>query len=279
MTIVYASDMLLRIMNESLVYKEPEHVIDAILSDLVLYENPDLLKPEYQSIVATLTLNIDLIKKHSTSLLNVRAAWQKALRYEVYFAEFYPTSNSIPVFEALNHHVHGYLQDMTTLRNKIEVWLGEFKNDSKKEFENKKDVEEFYDAAIAKTQEVFGGVTKHRDTHQHKGPRFLDPDILKAETAHFASEFISNPKFPLPLNQAAVPDILAKLQKNENEAFEIAKERWVKTAHDNGVQATGYLNSVLALARPNLCRLLGIRPMIEIFSKGASLNTEVPAKE
>ncbi len=256
-------------MNEPFVYKEPEHVIDAILSDLVIYDNPSLLKPEYQQIIAALTPNSDLIKKHFASLSNIRAAWQKVLRYEVYFAEFYPTSHNIPIFEALNHHVNGYLQDMTTLRNKIEVWLG-FKNDAKKEFSNKKDIEEFYNAAISKTKEVFDGVAKHRDPHHHKGPRFLDPDILKAETAHFISEAITNPKFPLPLSQAAVPDILSKLQKNKSEAFETAKERWVKTARENNIQATGYLNGLLALARPNLCRLLDIKPSREIFQRGVS---------
>lgn len=257
-------------MNEPQIYKEPEHIIDAILSDLVIYENPQLLRPEFQQILGKLTPNMGLLKKHFSSLSTVRSAWQKVLRYEVYFSEFYPMSQNIPVFEALNHHVHGYLQDMTTLKNKIEVWLGEFKNDAKKEFENKEDIMEFYNAAVEKTQEVFGGVTRLRDDHHHRGPRFLDSDIFKAETAHFTSGLISNPKFPLPLNQGAIPDILAKLQKNKSEAFETAKERWIKTARENGEQTTGYLDSVLTLIRPNLCHLLGIKPMKEIFEKGAS---------
>ena len=212
-------------MDNPTVYKEPEYMIDAILTDLAFYENPELLKPEYQPKIATIKSDRKLIKKYFLSLTNVKAAWQKILRYEIYFAEFYPASDEIKAFEALNHHVHGYLQDMTTFRNKIEIWLGEFKNDSKRKFVNKNDIEEFHTAALEKTREVFAGVTKHRDPHHHKGTRFLDPDILKAETAHFVSEAITSPKFPLSLNQETIPDILAKLQKNKDEAFETAKER------------------------------------------------------
>lgn len=234
-------------------YKEPDRVIDAILADLAMYDNPQYLKPEYQKILleSIQAQKKPLIKKYFSTLSNLRAAWQKVLRYEVYFSEFYTNSKQIPPHEALNHHVHSYLQDMTTLKNKIQVCLGEVKNDCKKEFINKSDIEEFFNEAIKKTEIVFEQISQLRDPHHHKGPRFLDADIFKAETAHFINTAISDSKFPLPINEALKPELLEKLEKNKSEAFEVAKLRWISTAKSNAIEITGYIDMLLALVKPN----------------------------
>jgi len=247
--------------------KEP-HLVDEILSDFAVYTDPKLLKEEFCGLLDTASANTNGIKKYRELLSNVRYAWQKTLRYVSYFEEFYPPDGNIEKFEALNHHIHAYLQDMTILKNKIEVLLGEMKNDIKKVASNKDEIDVFFKAGVEKTKEVFDGVSKHRDTHHHRGMRFLDGDLLKAENAHGALEMFSTPIFDAMLNQKYKPELLAKFEKEKEESFEAGKARWIEMAHENNKQVSGYLNELLDGIRPNLYQFLNIRPVKDII--GAS---------
>lgn len=242
------------------------HAIDEMMADFAFYQDPRLLKTEYSGLLNVSKVNDADIKKYMMSFFNLRYAWQKTLKYKKYFEEFYPPAEKIEKIEALNHHIHAYLEDMTTLKNKVEVLLGEMKNDIKKVASNKRDIDEFFVAGVEKTKEVFTQVSKYRGEHRHRGMRFFDGDLLKAENAHGFLEIISNPIFDAMLNQEYKPEIVAKFTKEKEESFEAAKKRWIEMAKKNDEQTTGYLDALLKGVRPALYQFLNIKPVQEIIA-------------
>lgn len=99
------------------------HIIEEMMADFAFYQEPNLLKPEYQQFLDAGRANQNGIKKYIQLFSNVRYAWQKTLKYKSYFEHFYPQTEKIDKIEALNHHIHAYLEDMTTLKNKISLWF------------------------------------------------------------------------------------------------------------------------------------------------------------
>ncbi|HBX15919.1 MAG TPA: hypothetical protein DEF57_01260, partial [Candidatus Magasanikbacteria bacterium] len=165
-----------------------------------------------------------------------------------------------------NHHIHAYLQDMTILKNKIEVLLGEIKNDVKKIASNKSDINAFFKAGVEKTKKVFAGISKYRDEHHHRGMRFFDGDLLKAENARGFLEMLSNPVLDAMLKQEYKPKIIDKFTKEKEGSFEIAQKRWIEIAQKNDKQTTGYLQSVLQVVHPSFYQFLNITPVHEIIA-------------
>lgn len=247
--------------------QEQQHAIKEIMADLTFYQDPKLFKEEYSKLVDVSKANQAGIKKYMALFFNLRYAWQKTLEYKQYFEEFYPPQEKIEKIEALNHHIHAYLEDMTTLKNKIEVLLGEMKNDIKKFASNKKDIDEFFKAEVKKTKEVFAQVSEYRDEHRHRGMRFFDGDLLKAENAHRFLEMISNPVFDERLNQKYKPEIVAKYTKEKEESFEMAKNSWIEMASKNDEQISGYLDAVLKGIRPVFYQFLNINEIIAVTGK------------
>src|SRR3989344_645561 len=242
------------------------HILDEMIADFVFYRDPKLLKAEYLKFLDVSKVNSADIKRYMMSFFNLRYAWQKTLKYKRYFENFYPPADKINEIEALNHHIHAYLEDMTTLKNKIEVLFGEMKNDIKKVASNKKDIDEFFRAGVKKTKEVFAQVSKYRDEHRHRGTRFFDGDLLKAENAQGFLKIISNPTFDVMLNQEYKPEIVAKFTKEKEESFEAAKKRWIEMAARNNEQTTGYLGALLKGVRSPLYQFLNIKPIHEIIA-------------
>ena len=239
--------------------QEDHHILDEIMADLWIYQDPKILKEEYVRLFDISTVNSSAIKKYINGFLNLRYAWQKTLCYKKYFEEFYTTDERIDKVEALNHHIHAYLEDMTTLKNKIEVLFGQMKNDIRKIASNKKDIEEFFSAGVKKTKEVFAQVSMHRDEHRHRGMRFFDGDLLRAENAQGFLVMISNPLFDAMLNQEYKPQLVTKFTKEKEDLFETAKKRWVEMAKKNDVQTRGYLEALLKGVRSPLYQFLNIR--------------------
>ena len=236
------------------------NAISKILAELAVYQNPDILLPEYSSLLDTTKVdNIELTKYYEL-ISNIDYAWKKTLRYEKYFSDFYPPHENIGEIEVLNHHIHSYFEDMTILKNKVTVFLGTLKNDAKKGFANKKEINEFFDAAIEKTYEVFAGIAIHREPHHHRGRRFFDGDLLRAENAEQMMGFIENPVFGDMIKPEAKSQIMAEHQKEKEESFESAKRRWIETARKNGEQTSGYINDLMGLVRQTLYQFLNVVP-------------------
>jgi hypothetical protein len=241
---------------------QQSHLINEILADFNFYIEPNILKPEFHNLFDFNSVHIDGVKKYQEILSNIQYAWQKVMKYKKYFNTFY-TAGEIENFEALNHHIHAYLQDMATLKNKIEVLFGALKNDLKKIASNKDDIIVFIEAGINKILEVFKEVSDYRNPHVHDGRRFMDGELLKAENAHRTLEMFSNPIFDAMLNQDYKPELVAKLEKTKQESFEKSKKHWVELATDNNEQVTGFLHAILETVRPVLYQFLNIKPVKE----------------
>ncbi len=244
------------------------HPIDLILTDFVVYQKPNYLMEEYQELFDVSSVDIKRLEKYRKSISNIKYAWGKTLVYKIYFSDFYPESDEkIKNFEVLNHHIHAYLQDMDTFRNKVLNFLGELKNDLKKVATNKEDVEVSIKAHVGRTHEAFAGITKHRRPHVHKGMRFIDGDLLKSENAQASLKMFNNPVFDSMLNQEYKPELIAKIKEEEKEGFESAKERWIKNAESNNIQTTGFLKEILEAIQPSLYQFLKIESSVNILEK------------
>ena len=241
--------------------EDKQNGTNQLMADFAVYLNPDLMKAEYSEAIRAVEFNREKMEEYLQLLADIHYAWQKTLRYPVFFAELY--ADSIENFEALNHHIHAYLQDMTILKNKVEVFLNTLKNDIKKSADNKADVDAFFKAGTDKNREIFDNVSKHRDPHHHKGMRFFDGDLLKAENAYRASETFKNPTFDAMLNPEYKPELMKKFEDEKAEGFETAKARWIGIAETNSGQTSGYLDELMNTIRPPMYDYLGIRPVQE----------------
>ncbi len=241
------------------------HIIDEILGDFGVYLYPDILRDELKNSLDVSKLNKKNLEKYNNLLISVNYAWQKILRYEVYFQEFYSNSKKIYKTEELNHHIHAYLQDMDTLKNKIENLFFELKKDIKKIAINKDDIEGFFQAGVDKTKEVFNGVVEHRIQHVHRNFQFMDGDLMKAENAQRVIDMLNNPAMTSVINQEYKPVAIAKLEKDKIGSFDVAKARWVKTAKNNNEQTSGFLASILGVIKPSLYQFLEIKPTKDIL--------------
>lgn len=241
------------------------HILNEIIADLGAYMEPDLFKDGYKDLLNSTKVSKKELHKYNRLLSSIHYAWKKTTKYEIYFSEFYSNSDKIENFEQLNHHIHAYLQDADTLKNKIQNLFGALKNDLKQVVINKKEVSDFLETGIQKTGEVFEGILQHRRDHIHHGTRFTDNDLLKAENAYTSIQLMSQPVFDAILNQDRKQELLAKLEKQKDESFEVAKARWIKTAHDNNIQTAGYLDAILKVLRPMLYDYLNIKEMKEIM--------------
>lgn len=253
-------------------FENKNYVIDEILGDFGFYKDPQLLKEEFQKMIDPKATNITGTEKYTGLLSNINYAWRKTLKYGHYFEKFYTADNSVENFEALNHHIHAYLQDMDTLKNKIKLLLDNLKKDVGNIASNREDVVAFVEAGVAKNYEVFDGILKYRIQHVHNGSRFIDGDLLKAEIAHFSIKAFDTPAFNSFINPERKPELMAKFEQNKKESFDVAKQRWVKNAQNNAVQTTGWVDSLLKIIRPNLYQFLNIKSVKSLIDSSTKKN-------
>lgn len=239
--------------------EKQENIIDKILGDLSIYLYPELLKEQYKNSLDFSKIKKQNLEKYLLLISNINYAWKKVAKYDIFFQEFYSSSQKIERFEELNHHIHAYLQDMDTLRNKMLNLLGALKNDLKGIASDKKEVFDFIQAGINKTNKIFEGILKYRVQHVHDGMRFLDGELLKAENAHRVIEMFSNSILSETINPDYKPIIIKKLKSDKEESFSEAKNRWVRIAQNNSKQITGFLNSMLGILRPSIYQFLHVK--------------------
>lgn len=246
--------------------------IDGIFYDFLIYQDPGLLKEEFSKLIDQESADMKGIKKYFRLFSNIDYSWKKTLRYEVYFEKFYVADNSIESFEALNHHIHAYLQDMDTLKNKINILFGNLKKDISNIASNRKDVIEFTDEGIKKNFEVFDGILKYRIQHVHNGARFIDEDLLKSEISDLGLKAFGRGVFDPILDIQQKPELMTKFQKNKEETFNMAKNRWVKTAQENAIQVTGWIESLIKITRPKLYQFLNIQSVHDLISDSSKIS-------
>jgi hypothetical protein len=240
------------------------HAIEEIAGDILAYNNPEYLIDSVSKLIDTTKTKKSDLERYSRLLSNIRYAWDKTKKYESYFSNFYPPEERISKIEALNHHIHAYLQDMDTLKNKIETLLDILHGDVVKKVTNKEEVKNFFSRAREKVEQSFDGVCKYRRPHTHHGPRFIDGGLLKAENAENFSQLAKSPVATRFINQEAITPLLKKLEQEKEEEFEAAKERWITMARKNNIQTTGLIDMILSAMKAPLYTFLKIKPMRDL---------------
>ncbi len=231
---------------------------DQVSIDITTHLHPEFLKRDYKGKVDTKGINRKKLEEYNILLMAISQAYKKVMRYELYFSEFYPDSQKIRKSEALEHHVHAYLEDLIILRNKLIVFLGVLKNDLKKVATNKKEIEKALNFIVGQVQKTFDNVSLGRDPHHHKGTKFIDTNLVDSEFAHTILNVDKSVKDTLN------PEFLEKLKKREIESFEKAKTKWIKIAQNNNPQISGLIDELFKRNNDFIYKFLNIKKLVEL---------------
>ena len=235
-----------------------------LLLDITVYINPNFLSKDLTSKIDMSKANISMLNRYYTIASAMNWSYNKVLKYEIYFQEFYPNSPNIPEYEALEHHIHAYLQDLTILKNKIEVFLNSLRNDIKKVATNKEEVVLYYNGLIGRLNEIFDGVLKHRNPHHHTGQRFLDEDVVDAEWLDTML------KYKKLSPDAFSEELLEKISKRSKDSFEIAKTKRIALAQKNNEAIWKLVEDLFSWLEANIYKLLWIKSIKDFLSKQIS---------
>lgn len=230
---------LFNIEGTLLIYLEPELFINDF--------NIDAKKgPNYK---------ISTIKRYYRTITTVSWFSKKIGRYETYFANFYPDTNLIPRHEALEHHIHAYLEDIQTLRNKImDRYLPQLSQDLCKIYENKKDVKETFKDIKKNVYSGFSQPSKVRSKHRHLGDKFSDPHLSNAESMFV---LLNNPNMKSQLSKWGVQQVTQK----ENESFESGRQWWIQNTQKHKTQLDAVIDYVFGSTKEYLYTLLDIEEL------------------
>ena len=227
---------------------------DVLSFEIYIHQHPDI----YNGKVETKHINKKRLKKYADMILAITLSFKKVQRYATYFADFYPSSNQITAQEALEHHVHSYLQDLSLLSNKIEVFLNTLKNDLQAEVveSDRKGLRDFLDEVKAFSLKAFKGVKENRNPHHHQGNRFLDPDIVRSRSIQTMIQ-VGSP-FLSMLKEGAKEYLESEAEKS----FESAKKDWCDMATRNEEQITELVERIFLSIEDMLYKYLEVEPVI-----------------
>jgi hypothetical protein len=234
--------------------------------DLLLFEIRVHLDPQILSNpdeIDSSRLNRKRLKKYSDLIHTMMMAFKKVQKYEIYFSKFYASTEEITEPEALEHHVHAYLQDLTILSNKIGVFLDILKSDLKQVASNKAEICTSIDNVKKRVLRTFKKVKDTRDPHQHKGSRFLDYDITRANSIRSMMQN-GNKLFRDKLK----PGALDYLDGEATKSFERAKTYYIARAKLNEEGLSKLMSMFFWSIEGLIYQFLGIKPVISGKIKG-----------
>lgn len=233
--------------------------LDKVLANLTVYSEPDLFVPEHTAkFKKGKQFQIKKIKRYNELLLSISWFVKKVARYEIYFEKFYTTDPAIPQFEAVEHHIHSCLEDVATVKNKIEEYLNALKNDLNQIAINKKEVKAALTWLNGQVYKAFEKMLDLRNPHRHKGYKFVDGNITDAEMAYRMLAESS------PLRSRLSEHGIHAFEQKLKEAPEKAKKQWVENARKNRIQVEGIANEVIEKTQDFLYQYLDIQPEYEI---------------
>lgn len=230
--------------------------IDIILMELVIVQHPEYFIPKF-NIKGSKGKNFNnkKLKDYYKLISGINWFVKKISRYEAFFINFYPITNKISKHEALEHHIHAYLEDLQTLKIKLVNFVNQVKNDSKKKFQNKKEIATHLTFTRSKIYDAFKNVSKHRSSHRHGNYRFIDIYVIDGEVA---SSILR--KQPTVLKDCLTKYGLEKFQCQEKESFENGKKYWSCNASKNYKQIDSLSSEVLKINKKLLFKLIDIKP-------------------
>jgi len=227
--------------------------LDRILAELTFYSKPDILKEQYREDFDFTKINSEALDKYQKILTNIKWSQQKILKYPVYFSDFY--AESIPKDEALEHHIHAYIEDLNILRNKLHYFLGSLGNDIQKIAINREEIKEAFQFIKDEIYRVFNDVSNVRNPHNHAGDRLVDGDLVDVRLAGV----ILAEGFPFKDNFR--PEFLDELRERERNSFDKAKARWIEMSENNAEQTSGLVEDTISSNKGFLYQYLDIRTL------------------
>jgi len=233
--------------------------LDQILSDITVHLHPEYLKLDYKDKIDTKNLDKKKLEEYYQLLTSVNFIFKKITKYELYFSEFYPVTDKIRKAEALEHHIHAYLEDLDILKNKVCHFLGMLKNDLKRIAINKDEIDDALKQFIIKVLGVFNNVSKNRNPHHHKGMKFLDSNLVDSDLAHTMLQDNN------PLRDRFKPEFLEELKQREAESFAKAKSIWIALAQKNNEQISGFIDETFRRNKDFIYKFLKIKPIKELI--------------
>lgn len=207
-------------------------LLEVILLDIGIAIDPDLVGINIEKVKGK---KRKILERYYELLGSLSWALKKIARYESYFDHFY--SSEIKDYEALEYHIHSYLQDLTLLKNKLEIFLNALNHDIINEAV-KKDLLKIKTLIINQ----FEGVKRARDPHQHKGWRFIEGDIEKLRTLELIA------------STSGMENV--RESNNAKELFLITKQHWTKQAKENSEEMSKMTNKLFLALKKDLYQLL-----------------------
>jgi len=242
--------------------------LDQILSDIIIHIHPNYLKGDYKNKINVQSLDKKKLNEYYRLLTSISFVYKKIMKYELYFAEFYPETKRITKTEAIEHHIHAYLEDLDILKNKVKHFLETLKNDLKMVAINKSEIDKALKHFVGQVINVFDKVSKHRNPHHHRGMKFFDANLVDSDLAHTMLQDNN------PLRDSFKPEFLIELRKREVESFEKARTNWVTLAKKNNVQISGFIREVFERNKEFIYDFLNIRSVKDVINNENENNLE-----
>lgn len=221
--------------------------------NLIIYIYPEYLNTSiYDQLRKGSRFNKKIVEKYWHILTAINWFTKKIGRYEVFFKYFYPKSNKITEYDALEHHIHAYLEDIETLKNKLIRFINELKNDIKRMALNRQEVDHAFKIVANNITEVFE-TSKIRGDHRHGEYKFVDPYSTDNEMAYII----------LSYKNLLTEKGLLEAEKRKKESFAKGKQWWSQNAQDNYRQLDQLVNEVAKRNKEYLYKLLDIKPIIK----------------
>lgn len=238
--------------------KSKQNSIEKLMAILFVHTEPNILGVEVKDAIEKISVDKTRLKVYLDTVRDIRYAWKKAARYQLYFNDFYPVSEDISEIEALTHHVHAYLEDLNTFENKLIVLLGVLKNDANEHAANAKEFKQAISELMEKIRKGFEKLDSQRGQHRHRGMRYVHDDLLKAENAQMMIEQLDTPPFSEFYKPEAKKKLKEKLSRDRALSFEKAKKDWIELARVNQEQLDENTDKLFEGLAASIYQLLGI---------------------
>ncbi len=199
---------------------------------------PGILKNEYSELGKS-TVDQKIIDEYFNLFSRINTAYEKILKYPIYFREFYPPTESITInkHEALEHHIHAFLQDLYILREKLITFLNQLKKDIRKVAINEAEVTAYINSCIGMVDRSFVNASGARNRHTHGKTTFLDWNVTKG----MSLTTIQNTGFPDDWNKKVAYELF---EKKKEESFNTAQTEWIDKAIKINKSVTALVESV-----------------------------------
>lgn len=230
--------------------KDKQNNLTKIFANISIHLEPNLLKQEYQDKISH-AVNKKQLNKYLSLLSEVNNNYQKVLKYELYFTEFYPNSEKIFDAEALEHHIHAYFEDIDILKNQVTRFIGSLKNDLKIITINKNEIDNALKHFVEQIEKIFKNASEQRNSHHHER-RFIDNNLVDSS---FYKMILSDANL---LRDQIRQEKLDEAKIKEIEFFEKAKKSWILLAQNNNIQISGFINEIFDRIKDFIYKLLNI---------------------